>query len=418
MKLINKFTIWYLSITLVVMVAGGVIAYHKVKNEIDRAEIARLKNLNNTVADQMRKGNPINGFTNGRPIIITQLDSAVNTGDFYVTENSFYNTATQRKECRLTVNTFYSIDHRSYKVESYNYITKANEIFKGLLDSFTWILILLLTLVGISARLISNSILSPFYRSLKAIQGFNIKNKKPLVLPRTRTKEFNELNCFLQKMTDKVVEDYASLKEFSENASHELQTPLAIMRSKLDLLVESDINGEQAQLIGNMQKEIEKLSRINQSLVLLNKLEHHEYDKSESILLNQTVQESLDAVEELIDMKSITLKTQISEPVHLNFNRALADILLHNLLSNAIRHNTPNGQIFVCLTPRGLTVKNTGKTPTIPTSQMFQRFKKDNQCAHSVGIGLAIVKQICDLNQFGISYHFKEGWHILDVKFT
>ena len=418
MKLINKFTLWYLCITLVVILIGGVIAYHKVKNEIDRAEIARLKTLNNTVSELMLKGDEISGFTNGRPIIITPLDSAITPGSFYVTENSFFNTATQRKECRLTVNSYYSIGNRNYKIESYNYITKANEIFKGLLDSFFWILVLLLTILGIAARLMSNSILFPFHRTLKAVQGFNIKNKKPLVLPRTKTQEFNELNCFLQKMTAKVVEDYASLKEFSENASHELQTPLAIMRSKLDLLVESDINGEQAQLIGNMQKEIEKLSRINQSLVLLNKLEHHEYDASENILFSQSVQESLHAVEELIDMKAITLQTQIAAPVSLKFNRALADILLHNLLSNAIRHNTPNGQIYVCLTDGGLTVKNTGKIPTMPTSQMFQRFKKDNQCAHSVGIGLAIVKQICDLNRFGITYDFKEGWHILDVKFT
>src|SRR5690606_27361165 len=97
----------------------------------------------------------------------------------------------------------------------------------------------------------------------------------------------NELNCFLERMTDKAVKDYSSLKEFAENASHELQTPLAIIRSKLELLSESDIRGEQALLIGDMQNAVEKLARINRSLVLLSRLENNEYEATEKVPFSQ-----------------------------------------------------------------------------------------------------------------------------------
>src|SRR6202000_3201098 len=87
---------------------------------------------------------------------------------------------------------------------------------------------------------------------------------------------------FLKKMTEKAQEDYQSLKEFTENASHELQTPTAIIRGKLDLLMESDIRDEQAVLIAEMQNALERLSRIHSSLTLLTKLENKEYEAKEA----------------------------------------------------------------------------------------------------------------------------------------
>jgi len=245
-----------------------------------------------------------------------------------------------------------------------------------------------------------------------------LKDKKHLVLTDNKTKEFTQLNNFLKEMTDKALDEYSSLKEFGENASHELQTPLAIIRTKVELLVESDINDEQAQLLGDIQKNIEKLARINQSLTLLSKLENNEYSSSENILFCKATKESLSSFEELIEMKSIELRKNIDKPISVKFHPALADILLNNLISNAIRHNIQeNGIIELTLTEKSLIIKNTGKEPHVPTDQLFQRFKKGNQCDNSIGIGLAIVKQICDLNNIHIAYVYSSGWHTLELKF-
>lgn len=417
MKLMNKLAAWYLGVTLVVILIGGVIAYYQVKGEIDRAEIIRLKNLNDKIAKQIELGNGVNIQTNGRPVEITKLDSATTPNTFQVAENSRFNPDIQHKECRLTVNSYYQINGENYQISSYNYITKANEIFRGLLNSFLAILVLLLILIGISAHLISNRVLQPFNQTLAALQNFHLKDRKRIRFPKNRTKEFTELNNFVEKMTDKALDDYAMLKEFSENASHELQTPLAIMRSKLDLLTESNINNEQAVLIGDIQKGIEKLSRINQSLIFLSKLENNEYSATEKIYFCEIAKETLSSFEELIEMKSLTLKTDIQKNVPLKFHPALAEILLNNLLSNAIRHNIKDGEIELTLTRQGLIVKNTGNPPCVPTEQLFQRFKKGNQSDSSIGIGLAIVKQISELNNFIVSYIYKEGWHILELKF-
>ncbi len=145
-------------------------------------------------------------------------------------------------------------------------------------------------------------------------------------------------------MTEKAREDYQSLKEFTENASHELQTPTAIIRGKLDLLMESDIRDEQAILIAEMQNALERLSRIHSSLTLLTKLENQEYDLSASVNISSLVRTVLTSFGELIEMKSLRLQTEVRENVYVSLNPALADLLLTNLVSNAIRHNSaPTG---------------------------------------------------------------------------
>lgn len=417
MKLVNKFTLWYISITLFVMLIGGTIAYYRVKKEIDDGEIERLKNLNNKTAEQIRLGVATDLHTNGRPIEIARLDSNVVANTCEVEENSFYNPDINHRECRLTVNSYYTIDGQNYRVSSYNYVTKTSQILRGLISSFLLILLLLAILIGISARLVSNRILQPFHSALQKIHQFSLRDRKPIDLPATRTKEFNELNSFLNRMTDKMLEDYTALKEFSENASHELQTPLAIMRTKLDLLSETELSDEQAQLIGTMQQGIDKLSRINQSLVLLNKLENHEFETLVQIPFCRATREAAATFSELMEMQALDFESHVEGTVHLPVHPALADILLNNLLSNAMRHNIPGGKVILSLTRQGLVVKNTGAPPEVPTEQLFQRFRKGNQSSASIGVGLAIVKQICDLNSYKISYVYENNWHIMNIRF-
>lgn len=421
MKLINKFTLWYLCITVAAMLAGFVIAYDKVKSGIDQAEISRLKLYNDLMAEQLQKGMSPDTYMRGRPSEIRILQNEIPVNKYDVYEHSFYNTVLQHKECRLTVNSFYKIKGQYYSISSYNYITKANEILEGLFSSFLCIFFILLVLAVLSARFVSRLILAPFYRTLDRIKLFNLKQKQPLRLPVPNSEELKALHGFLSSMTDKALADYRSLKEFTENASHELQTPLAILRSKLELMTESYLQGKDDDtimaMIADMQNAIEKLSRINTSLTLLAKMENHEYDDKQVISLSQLSTEALQSFTELLEMKNISMHAQIAKGVTVQLHPALADILLGNLLSNAIRHNVANGSISFVLRRDRLEIRNTGNTPEVATTELFKRFKKGNRQSDSIGIGLAIVKQICDLNNFRIKYDYADGWHSMQIIF-
>ena len=419
MNLTNKFTLWYFAIMMLVLLTGGAIVYYEIQWKISRVEVVRHQRLNDLIAGQIRSGGDYtNHPTRKRATIeVVPADSVPAGITSQYTRGTGWNPEFQANEYRLVVTSFYTINGRHYRITSYSYIPSFYQLLPGVVDSFKWIFLVLLVLVGISGKLISKYILAPFKRTLRVIQSFDLKQKEPVRLPGTRTSEFKELNEFLKKMIEKAQEDYQLLKEFTENASHELQTPTAIIRGKLDLLMESDLRDDQASLIAEMQNALEKLSRIHSSLTLLTKLENYEFEDKTPVCFSTLTRESLASFEELIQMKSLTLKTDLAENIYLPLHAPLADLLLTNLISNAIRHNISGGTIDVRLTGEGLVIHNTGKPPEVPTMELFERFKKGNSSSDSIGIGLAIVSQICTLNHFNIVYKYAAGLHILAISF-
>jgi two-component system sensor histidine kinase QseC len=418
MKLINKITFWFIGIVFLITPFTMYISYLNIKQKIDEAEVERMKDVNDRVADQLKSGEKPDRYALGRPISINVIQGALPAVKTDVMEATFYNEDIKRKECRLTVSSFYPINNVNYQISSYNYVTKSDQILSGMLNALIIKVILIILCVGITARLLSRYVLFPFRQTMTIINNFDLKRKEKIQLPETTTKEFTELNSFLKKMTDKAMEDYASIKEFSENASHELQTPLAIIRSKLELLAETNIDACQAELISDTQNAIDKLSKINRSLALLTKLENQEYTTSEDIKICRITKDVLAAYEDWICLRNIQVTTDLAKNIPLRIHPALAEMLLNNLLSNAIRHNVEHGTIAVTLTHTKLTVRNTGLPPEIPTEELFLRFKKSNQSADSIGLGLAIVKQICEVSRFSINYDYEEGFHVINICFN
>jgi signal transduction histidine kinase len=418
MKLINKFTIWYLAITILVFCVGGVMVFYSIQSEIEDEVSRRLHRDIDHAADQIQNGVPVDSVNRGN-ISVTELDFnapliAYRTLDSMVNYSRHF----RPLDRRFSVEASYKIDGKHYHISSYNFIAEPDEILDGILDSLGVTLLILLILVGLVSRLLSRQILSPFNKTLKTIQSFSLKQKKRIKLTSTTTNEFKVLNQFLEKMTNKALDDYRSLKEFSENASHELQTPLAIIRGKLELLMETQIDEQQASFISGIQNAVQKLSSLNHSLILLTKLENQEYDVTQRVDFSAVIKNLLNSFAELIEMKSIVLTSKIQEGVNLTLSPVLSDILFTNLLSNAIRHNYSSGAIEVELNNSRLIIRNTGEAPAVPTEELFKRFKKSRQSSESTGLGLAIAKQICDLHGFAIDYKYSSPFHIIQINFT
>ena len=116
-------------------------------------------------------------------------------------------------------------------------------------------------------------------------------------------------------------------------------------------------------------------------------------------------------------MKSIALRKDITPNVKILLHPSLADILITNLCSNAIRHNINKGHIFVSVKPGQLVISNSGQPPEVPPALAFERFRRTSQHDDSVGLGLAIVKQICDVSGASIKYEFDNGDHTVTLTF-
>lgn len=250
----------------------------------------------------------------------------------------------------------------------------------------------------------------PFYRSLEVIQGFKVDEPGRPVYPESPIEEFRLMNQHFSQAAENANRDYRNLKEFSENASHELQTPLAIIRGNLDLLVQEPMTNRQSQLLQGIYGSVRRMTRLQESLLLLTKIDNRQFEAVEPIRMDMLLQDKLHQMQELLLARNLRCQFELEE-TSLAANRELMDILLNNLFSNAIRHNVAEGEIRAQLEERSLRVSNTGMGGALDESRIFRRFYKNAAQAENNGLGLSIIKQICDTTAMRVGYGFAEGWH-------
>ena len=284
--------------------------------------------------------------------------------------------------------------------------------------TFSVIAVLLLVLF-ITNRFLLGKLWKPFNHTLSQLKQFNLSSKNNITLETTNVDEFIELNNTAMSLTQKVKNDYESLKSFTGNASHEIQTPLAIIKNKIELLSQSDnLEESQIHIIQSLNDAASRLSRLNQSLLLLTRIENRQFEPTDRIDLSAVVQKSIDNFRELADLKDIKIEKNIKNNVTVEMNDSLADILISNIILNAIKHNSPGGDIKIVLNENALVVSNTGNVPKLKTSELFERFKKDSSSPESLGLGLSIIKTIGDTYGFELSYNYTDSMHVLQTTFA
>ena len=284
--------------------------------------------------------------------------------------------------------------------------------------SYIFILVaLLLTGSGVAINYLSNKkIWAPFFENLKNVRAFSVSSPTELKLKESSIAEFKELNQTFKDLTDKSRREYLSLREFTENASHEIQTPLSIIRSKLDRMSQMDISEEMAEHINQARSGVDRLSKMNKSLLLLAKLDNAVFKDSQPIELDILLNSLIRNMEDLFSTRQIKLKENV-EHTSISADPYLAETLVTNLLSNALRYTPITGLVDITLTNRILLISNTGEKPEFAEELIFERFTKSQSNINSTGLGLAIVKEICKMNNWNISYQFKDGWHLFEVQF-
>ena len=264
-------------------------------------------------------------------------------------------------------------------------------------------------------RRLSKSVWKPFRETLDQLKTFSLNNQTKIEFSKTDVSEFDELNQSLTKLIEHNVSVYKTQKEFTENASHELQTPLAILKNKLDILLQNqDLTEKQYQIAEEMNRALSRSSRINKNLLLLAKIDNKQFD-SETFHLNEVLNQSLEILQEHFEQKNISVNTEISDNVKVNGNIGLTEVLINNLIINAIRHTSINGSILIRLSQSEFEVSNsgTGKLNGDLLFKRFSRFSKDN---NGSGLGLAIVQEICKSQNWTIDYRFENNNHIFSVK--
>ena len=320
----------------------------------------------------------------------------------------------------------YRILYSPVKIEGENYVLTIRlniyETRKILQSSALLQLLLFICLMAsmiLITGLIHGKLWKPFYRTISLTEQFNIQNNEVPDFPLTATQEFEQLNQALKRLIKNNLQAYKIQKEFTENASHEMQTPLAIFRSKLDILLQqSGLTKEQLKIIQTLNEASSRLIRMNKNLLLLAKMDNLQFPDTQMLNVGDLLDKSLSFLLEQTEVASIALETQFADRnITLQANKMLVESLVNNLLTNAIRHNVRNGKILVRLEKTRLIVLNSGSKHPLDNTQIFRRFGRMNTATQGSGLGLAIVKQICLLYGWQIDYGFENGMHRFEVKF-
>ncbi len=418
-KLLTLTSLNYLGIFLVLTLFFFGIFYFIIQKEVFKSTDEVLYNRKMHVLEQFskNKGNispEVFGYTD---FVITPLSQERTGADVY-SDTLIYETVDKEWDEFRKLASIVEVDGKHYRMEIAIPRLETHEIVESLIESLLVVFIVMVVSFYLSTRYLSKKLWKPFYDTLRLLNGFEVEQSNGLELTSSRIEEFVALNKSIQDLTGRTRRTFIDQKQFIENASHELQTPLAITQSKLELFIEDPhLTEHQSEIIQTLINSTQRLARLNKTLLLLSKIENQQFLEKEEVHLKPLLEEILSNFEEQLETLKINVKMDFAGDGTLHANKIVADLLLTNLIKNAFFHNAPNGSINIQVEARSFSISNTSANGAIPKEKLFQRFYKQSTAKDSWGLGLAMVKKICDINQWQLSYSYVESQHVFVVFF-
>jgi signal transduction histidine kinase len=414
MRLLTKTTLYFFAAMVLLLVLAGFYLFRQFSRQINERSDRELVAEEQAWIDYLQTGlehgrvfilktrevsvYPVNAPANGAPVlenITEKLQLPENSPPF--------------RQLSQVV----QIDDISYQI----ILRKSQEQKVILLSNFrrTMLLVLLglFIVVLVFNWVISRNLWAPFRQSLQKIRDTELNKIQALQFGKTNTVEFNELNNSLNALRDKIYSDYINMKEFTENAAHEMQTPIAAVQGKMELLLQDqNLYEDQVQLIADSTGILNRLARLNQGLLLLAKIENNQYEAAKPVSFIGITEKYLRLFDDMINAKSLTVETIIEGDFSPTLHPLLADSLVTNLLGNAVKYNYAGGRIRITVSIQKFQVSNTSRLDPIPGEKLFKRFNTSKeQDESSNGLGLAIAKKIADSNGLRLEYFTENNMH-------
>jgi signal transduction histidine kinase len=333
-------------------------------------------------------------------------DKALQIRDTY-NDTLVYSEIKSILEPRRVLTTAFETDDTFYELKIVSQELDRKELIAKIAGLILWLYLFLLLTILVVNNFILKKTWEPFYKLLTYLRNFNLSESVPEHPEKTKISEFSVLNDTIYKLLNANIDTYISQKQFIENASHELQTPLAIAINKLELLADSaELTDAHIAKIGDIIQMLHRLAEINKSLLLISKIENKQFMNNEKVDFDEIFKQVLSDFSDYIEYRNINLHYAVNANCIKSMNRQLAEILVRNLVKNAVFHNFREGEVFISMFNSGFTIENTSDEPALNPDELFKRFNKNKTKAGSTGLGLAIVKAIADVSELTISYSF------------
>jgi signal transduction histidine kinase len=419
-RLLKKTITAYFIYTAILLVIAIPLFYFALKKMVVQSVDENLISTKILVIPQLKYNilnhHEDNLILTGYEIHYEKVQSDKNEDSIYTIETT--GPATEMPSPNRELASHFYVNEEFYSLQIITTLTDKYSLIKRIIWIIAFLIVVLLLGLMLMDRVLTKNIWLPFYKTLSSLKKYRVDKQAVLKLEPSRINEFNDLNQAIEDLAETNYQAYLSQKEFTENASHEMQSPLAVFQSKLELLMQTTpLNEEQASLIADLAGASKRMFRLNKTLILLTKIDNDQFLEKETVSVRDILQKLIKQYEFQIASQSIRFSFNDAGEILVEANRTLIEIMLGNLLSNSIRHNIPYGFVQVELNQKELTIHNSGKNIPLDSKKMFRRFQKESHDAESLGLGLEIVNKICALYQYHIQYQFSNQMHIFSVQF-
>ncbi len=415
MRLIQQTKKTYVLFSIVIFIVSSIVIYFSLKTILDKRQDEKLLWDKDLIAQKIKYEYPLPIFD------VEDFESTTPIRDtLYFKDTLIYQliNGVEKYETYRQLTSIETLHNKTYKIITRSSKVRNRDFFITIVLSVGIVIILLIAAIYTVNTILMNYAWLPFYENIEILKGFSIEKNEPIALRGSNVEEFQELNQSIEKLTGKLSSDFRNLKEFTENASHEMQTPLAIMQTKAEYLLQSDnLKRSQIQQIKAIYIASKRLSKLNKTLLLLSKIENEQFTDKEDIFINDVIEKHLELLEDFIENKKITVEKNFAKEPKIKANTLLFDMVISNLIGNAIKHNIEKGSIAVVTSDLFVSFTNTGLPPNIPSDSLFERFRKDSKSADSFGLGLAIVKKVCETNNWQINHTYIDNQHNITIYF-
>ncbi|MFA8437067.1 MAG: sensor histidine kinase [Marinifilaceae bacterium] len=412
-KLLSKISLLFLLFIVVAFVISATILIFNANKYIDKSVERSFNKKEQQIIEKLEAGEAISFFKEARIIKLETVKK-----DFLQTDIDTVMQAEESNEMFLfrLRRKVITVNHTNYLLILKKNIDDFTNLKTDVISTLVPVFIILSIVIVIFNTFLSRYLFQPFNYILKQMECFRVGENFSFRKIKTSTREFTTLQELYLEMINQAEEDYRRIKEYTENMSHEFQTPLSIIRNKTENLIADEyVMNTNAKSVKAIYDEVNHLSKLSNTLKLLTKIENNEFVKREQIKSKMVIEDHVEKLRELAGLKSVPIELDLNEDHIFEIDPFLLEIVLKNLIRNAILYAKAKTTIQIKTSSDNFYISNTSELSETLPENIFERFAKGKSNPSSLGLGLAIVKKICELNALNIEHNFQESTHSFSI---
>ena len=421
MKLFNRVLIHLLSGIFIILLGWAVFFYLGIMSEVNDEVDDSLEDYSELIITRSLAGKELPAHDSGsnNQYFLREVDEsyvrshqAISYRDsmIYIKEKN------ETEPARILTTLFKDKENRHYELSVFTPTIEKRDLQEAIFHLLIALFATLLIAILVINIWVFRRSMKPFYQLLNWLDKYRLGQENELLDISTYTTEFRKLNEAVKRYASHSEEIYRQQKLFIGNASHEIQTPLAVCQNRIEMLMEDEsLSEEQLSELAKTYQTLEYVSKLNKSLLLLSKIDNSQFVDSANVCINELVHRYMDDYQEVYDYKEIQITLNEKENFHLQINETLATMLITNLLKNAYVHNNEHGTIQIEIGKDYITFSNSGDLQPLDEKRIFERFYQGKKKEGTTGLGLAIVAAICRQCSLAVSYRFINNMHEFHV---